>query len=231
MKKYFFFLLITVSLVGCSEIMTIANLQSNETSGDNNFNQSLMNDYTKEALVILKTNCASCHGSTGGSGNIYGLDDINHMVSTGILVPGSPSSSLIYNEIVSGAMPPGTPLRLDEQKVIEAWIIGSSQSLPTPTPSPTPTPTPVPVPVPSPISANATFSYINKNIIQTRCIQCHSGMKTYTGVMRYVVAGSPQSSSLYTESYSGSMPRGASALGKAELKNLFDWIKAGAKNN
>lgn len=209
--------------------------------------QSLTNPYTDQALTILQTNCASCHGSTGGSGNVYGLDDIPHMVETGLVVPGSSSHSLIYNEIVTNSMPPGSPLSADEKQAILNWIVDSSSATPnpsptprpsptpvptpTPTPKPTPTPTPTPAPTPPPGNPNATFAYISKNILQVRCTSCHSSMKTYTGTKKYVSAGKPSSSSLYTEVNSGSMPRGSSKLSAASIQAIKDWIAAGALNN
>jgi hypothetical protein len=56
-------------------------------------------------------------------------------------------------------------------------------------------------------------------------------MKTYTGTMKYVSAGNPNASSLYTDVYSGSMPRGSSKLNQAQIQAIKDWILDGAKNN
>ena len=56
-------------------------------------------------------------------------------------------------------------------------------------------------------------------------------MKTYAGTMNYVTAGSPNSSALFTETNSGSMPKGGSKLNAAALQAIKDWITAGAKNN
>lgn len=242
--------------LGCSQGPLGVTWNSGASSSDStNSTESLNNDYSDQALGILQISCSSCHGSTGGAGNVYGLNDINHMVSSGLIVPGNPSQSLIYNEIVTGAMPPGSPLNSSEKKIIASWIAGGDNSntgtvlpptptpipppaptpTPTPTPSPTPTPAPTPVPTPPPNptpppSSNATYSYVSKNIL-VRCTSCHSGFKTYSGTMSYVTPGSPQSSSLYTSTSAGRMPKGGSKISSADLKVLSDWIAAGAKNN
>ncbi|MDG0816505.1 hypothetical protein [Bdellovibrio svalbardensis] len=272
LTKLFFVAGSLALLTSCSQGLFNSSWESSlpgtSSATDTNSSQSLTNPYADQALGILQTNCSSCHGSTGGSGNVYGLTDISHMVSAGLIVPGSPSQSLIYNEIVSNSMPPGSPLTSSEKQVIQQWIASGSVSTPTPSPNPTPapapsptptprpspvptpaptpvptpapspTPTPVPTPAPTPVPApapsnpNATYSYISKNILQVHCTSCHSSsFKTYSGTMGYVSAGKPGSSSLYTATNSGSMPRGSSKLSSASIQAIKDWITAGAKNN
>lgn len=191
-----------------------------KTSG--NTVQMLQNPYTSEALDILKINCSSCHGSTGGEGNVFGLDNISHMVQSGLIKVGDPNNSLIYNEIVSGGMPPSGPLTLNDQTVIQNWI-KAEQSPSSTTSSPSLNS--------SPTYGNATFTYIKKNILQVSCTACHSGFKTYSGTMKYVVAGNPTASTLYSEILNGNMPRAGLRVSPANLKLINDWIIAGAKNN
>jgi mono/diheme cytochrome c family protein len=245
--------------IACSQGFLSSNWESNSSLGSDS-SLSLTNPYTDQALAILQTNCSSCHGSTGGSGNVYGLNDIPHMVATGLVVPGSSSQSLLYNEIAVNAMPPGSPLSAGEKQIILNWIVNAGGTpsptpapspvpTPSPTPAPTPSPTPVPTPSPTPVptptptpapsptptpppgNPNAKFSYISKNILQVQCTGCHSGMKTYAGTMSYVTAGAPNSSTLYTTTNSGSMPKGGSKLNATSLQAIKDWIAAGALNN
>lgn len=226
----------------CSQGPLSSNWQGSSATGGSNSSQSLTNPYTDQALNILQTNCSSCHGSTGGSGNVYGLADVSHMVSAGLVIPGNPNQSLLYNEIASNSMPPGSPLSSAEKQMIQQWIADTSNvpaptptPVPTPNPVPTPRPTPVPNPVPTPTPAptnpNATYSYISKNILQVHCTSCHSGFKSYSGTLGYVSAGKPGSSSFYTEVNSGGMPKGSGKLSSASIQAIKDWITAGAKNN
>jgi mono/diheme cytochrome c family protein len=92
-------------------------------------------------------------------------------------------------------------------------------------------------------TANATtwgtFSWINTNITQSRCLSCHSGtspdggynMATYTGVMKFVVSSNAASSRLYTEVNSGSMPDNSTKLPQVQIDAIRTWINSGAPNN
>ena len=113
---------------------------------------------------------------------------------------------------------------------------------PNPTPVQTPTPTPMPGPNPTPVPpANpaANFQSISANILNPRCVSCHSSsnargnvkLDTYANAFKQVRAGAPNSSPLYTASANGSMPVGGAKLTQAELKAISDWITAGAPNN
>lgn len=215
------------------------------TSDSGNSTLGASNPNSAQALDILDRNCTSCHGSTSGSGNVYGLQSVNHMVQAGLIVPGSPSNSLLYNEISTGSMPPGGPLSAAEQSAIYQWILsansstGSTPVTPTPTPQPTPTPAPTPVPSPAPTPA-ASFAYIEKTILGPKCTACHAGTSgsagysfdTYTRTMKSVNTNSPTSSKLYTITHSGQMPPRASQRLNSEQENLIlQWIQEGAKNN
>lgn len=250
MKKH----LIMISLAGiclwttaCSQGALSTNWNSTSpTSGDSS--QSANNPYETSALAILQTNCAACHTPTSGPSNVFGFDDVNHMLSAGLIVAGDPATSPIYAAISGGIMPPSGALSATDQQTIEAWITAMSSGTnpvptPTPIPSPNPTPNPTPVPTPTPISGgpvptptpvstdpNATFSYIEKNILGVSCTGCHS-FNTYSSVMNVVAAGNPNGSRLYTEVNSGNMPKGGTPLSAAQIKIIYDWIEAGALNN
>lgn len=87
-----------------------------------------------------------------------------------------------------------------------------------------------------------TFESLNRKIIETRCVECHSGSKTPHGIdlstyekIMYgnvfpplVVPGEPMRSSLYTSVVDNSMPKNRKPLSTIEKKALFDWIKKGA---
>jgi mono/diheme cytochrome c family protein len=84
----------------------------------------LQNTDENSALALIQANCTSCHGSSSGPGGVYGLTDLNHLVSTSLVVPGSPSQSILFNAIVSGGMPPTGALSASEQTTINDWISG-----------------------------------------------------------------------------------------------------------
>lgn len=211
------------------------------TSDSGNSSLGVSNPSSAQALDILNRNCTSCHGSTSGLGNVYGLQNVNHMVQSGLIVPGSPSSSLLYNEIATGSMPPGSPLSAAEKNTIYQWILSANSSTGSSPVTPTPTPTPpVPTPTPTPTPAAASFAYIEKTILGPKCVACHSGTSgsagysfdTYTRTMKAVNTKSPTSSKLYTITHSGQMPPKTSQRLNSEQENLIlQWIQEGAKNN
>lgn len=161
------------------------------------------------------------------------------MVQSGLIIPDSPSTSLIFNEISTRSMPPGGALSADEQSTIYQWILAANYSTgSTPTaPSPTPNPSPSPAPSPNPV---ASFSYIEKTILTPTCTACHSGTSgsagysfdTYIRVMKAVNTKNPTASTLYTITHSGQMPPKSSQRLNSEQENLIlQWIQEGAKNN
>ena len=98
----------------------------------------------------------------------------------------------------------------------------------------------IPTP-PPPVIANDTISYSQdiQPVFTLKCIACHAGSlkpdlttgKSYSALMsdNFVVAGSPNTSVLYNKCKpGGSMATYTSA---DQLKLLFRWITAGAKND
>ncbi|MGE3683698.1 MAG: fibronectin type III domain-containing protein [Bdellovibrionales bacterium] len=95
----------------------------------------------------------------------------------------------------------------------------------------------------SPATASATtfgtFSWINTNIIQSKCISCHRGagaaggynQSTYAGVLTRIVAGNANSSEMYIEIAADRMPRSATPLSAREKEAVRTWIESGAANN
>ena len=77
----------------------------------------------------------------------------------------------------------------------EEFTTPTAFQTPLPTASPTPTPAPepsaVPTPAPSPSAAPTSVAYVQdiKPILDADCARCHSGLSTYSGVMRYVQPG------------------------------------------
>lgn len=91
-------------------------------------------------------------------------------------------------------------------------------------------------------SANATFSAVSQQVLQLRCVRCHSTADAQGGVSvssfnevilspGAVTPFSPASSQLYVQSVTGRMPQGGPALTESELQLLYSWISLGAKND
>ncbi|MNL40818.1 Planctomycete cytochrome C [compost metagenome] len=142
-------------------------------------------------------------------------------------------------------MPPEHPLSFSEKETLRLWIASMNVNSPTPpapptpTPAPTPPPTPTPTP-PPPAGPQATFSYIEKNILASSCVACHSAktarggvaLDTYAAVLKTVNKKSPTKSLLYKETQSGSMPpRPRKVLNSEQLQLILTWIEQGALNN
>ncbi len=92
-------------------------------------------------------------------------------------------------------------------------------------------------------STSATFSSINSNIIQAKCITCHAtansgngnvDLSSYARVIATAgvfSASSPTSSKFFTQINAGLMPLGGSKLSDAQIQAVSDWVTAGALNN
>jgi uncharacterized membrane protein len=195
---------LTFALFGC------ANGGSSATT-----TASFSNSYSVSALNILKTNCTSCHGDSSGPAGVYGLGDVTHMVATGLIVAGNPARSKIYEAISGGTMPQSGRLSAADQSTIQQWISLAAA------------PTPAPTPIPNAVS----FATLEATIFQAKCVACHSDMSTYAGVTAYVNLASPQTSSIYVRTSSGSMPTTGSLLTATQENLLLQWIQAGAPNN
>ena len=80
-------------------------------------------------------------------------------------------------------------------------------------------------------TSSATFSAVSSQILQPKCVTCHSSFGTYSGVMSAVTAGNPSGSALYTMVESGQMPQGGPALSSDEVTLINTWIQNGAQND
>lgn len=192
------------------------------------------------AFKILATNCATCHGEGSGSANVHSLNNLKHMVASGLIVPGQPTKSPLYLEIQSGAMPPNGALPRADQDVIFDFISKVASS--TPVPPATPPAEPVKQPVKPPVNPGPepTFKYIQSQILVPKCVACHKNggarggyaFDTYQSTMKSINVKSPSRSKLYTEVQTGAMPpRPRPDLNSEELNLIITWIEKGALNN
>ena len=214
---------------GCSPSGPMGMNWGDSTSGASNFSQSLANGYQSTALAILQANCTSCHTATAGPLNVYALTDVNHLVSSGLVVPGSPSTSPLFTAISSGSMPPGSPLSSADQMTISDWIAGGSIATPTTGPGSTTTTLPG--------TTLPTYASLSATVFIPKCATCHSASSaaggyafdSLTGVMAAVNLSAPSSSPVYTATHGGVMPPSPNpVLNSQQEQALLAWITAGA---
>lgn len=81
------------------------------------------------------------------------------------------------------------------------------------------------------VAVPPTYSSIQKIVIGPKCLQCHTSLATYSGVMRIVDPGNPGSSPFYESIQSGEMPQRSPKLSSVELQAVRTWISNGAQND
>lgn len=83
-------------------------------------------DLGKEALVILRTHCYSCHGANRKGDPDYDVSNLAYLVSPvpSLIVPNHPETSRILQRIQAGEMPPKPkpPLKAEEVATLVAWV-------------------------------------------------------------------------------------------------------------
>lgn len=231
--------------LGCSQNPMSAQMAADAASASDGSSagaaggsEALDNPYSAQAYAIIQNRCASCHQAAPGSGGIYNILDVNHLVSTGMVVPGSPSSSLLFDSISKGRMPIGGSLPTSEIQIIKLWIAGTPASGGNTGGGVSPTTTTTLAPAPVPLQA--TFTSIERNILGPKCVACHSASNakkgyaydSYKAVMKSVSTSNPSASRLYKISQKGVMPpRPRAQLNSDELRLILQWIEAGAQNN
>jgi len=197
---------------------------------------------------ILQPKCSSCHSGSSPAGGIDLTNYTSILAAKGVVTPGDPAHSTLYNEIQSGDMPDGGPvLTANEVQAIHDWIAAGAPNgsfspgqVPAPAPAPAPTPTPTPTPPPP----SATYTQVQTEIFNVSCTSCHSGTKpsgsidlsSYAKLMAntkagLIIPGSSAKSLLYTEVASGNMPPRGTKVSAANVTLLQQWIDSGAANN
>jgi hypothetical protein len=90
------------------------------------------NSYSPSAMTILGTQCTSCHTADSGPANVFDVTDTDHLVSTGLIVPGQPDSSPLITAVTNGSMPPGQGLSGTDRQTLKTWVASMTYSGPTP---------------------------------------------------------------------------------------------------
>ncbi|MFL2983244.1 MAG: c-type cytochrome domain-containing protein [Candidatus Neomarinimicrobiota bacterium] len=86
-------------------------------------------DYVTEIQSIFENNCTSCHQNGGAYQNGLDLTSYDNLMAGDsqngpVVIPGDHASSLLWQKVNSGAMPPGNneDLNSDEIDIIASWI-------------------------------------------------------------------------------------------------------------
>lgn len=171
-----------------------------------------------QALALLKTNCASCHGGAAG---VSDITDLNALVAKGWLVPGAPDRSLLLTAIETNRMPPAVPMASADKLYLRDWI---SQPVAAPLPSPTPV---SPVPAPTPVSpVDGTLAGQAAAVFKTHCVSCHgAGFMDTLQPSGFVVPGNPSGSPAYDAIVKGRMPK-AYTLAASDAAAVGAWIQS-----
>jgi mono/diheme cytochrome c family protein len=187
-----------------------------------------------QALAILTSNCASCH-DTASNGGVTQILDVNHLIVSGLVVPGNPTGSQLITACNSLGMPPAGPLAPASLTVLENWI--SSMKL-VGTAPPVVGPAPNPLPPGKVVQDDPTLHTQAMNIININCAGCHEnqGAKAGGGISSImdinvlvasglVVAGDPSQGSMLAAISAGTMPKGGGArVTAADLQTLKNWV-------
>lgn len=169
-------------------------------------------EMVKREVFIPK--CISCHAGTNGV-------DLRNYESTFAHL-----NSIEHSVFQTKSMPraPVTRLNKRQLEILNAWIEAGAPEIPEKTESPT-----------------SGFALIKKEIIDMKCISCHSGSEHAAHIPlgtredllnSLLVPGRPLESSFYTITLPGAMnmmpPIGVDPLTEKERKLIHDWISEGA---
>jgi formylglycine-generating enzyme required for sulfatase activity len=78
-------------------------------------------DFKRDIAPILERSCVRCHHAGTGSSNLH-LTSRAELLKGRTVEPGKPDSSLFYQVLVGGSMPPGKRLSAGEMTAIHDWI-------------------------------------------------------------------------------------------------------------
>lgn len=239
MKKLIGMFIIGTLLTGCGYPMGMIAGESKSSSIASDWNTASVDPALEaKALKVLQNNCTTCHGNGAGSGGVHSLTNVNHLISSGLVVPKNPNASKIFTVVKAGSMPPGKPLAAADVEALRAWIAGSGSSAggatppSTTNPSPSPSPTASPAPTVTPPSNAAEVAAFA--ILQTNCAGCHGAAPGLAGVYGLndrnhmvssglVVPGNPNGSRLFNVIAAGRMPT-TGALSSADQDKIRVWI-------
>jgi len=77
---------------------------------------------------------------------------------------------------------------------------------------------------PPALSTVVSFATLKAEVLEPKCLQCHSAFATESGIAPYLVPGNPGQSALYADIVSGSMPMGSSKLPDVDAELTKNYI-------
>jgi len=190
----------------------------------------------RQALDILQTRCASCHGSANIA-NINYITDLNLLVGRGLVVPGNSAGSRLFIRTSQGSMPPAGALSTADIDTLKRWI---DQGLAF---KGDPTVALAPVINFAPDTSELTKQAVT--LLSNRCASCHNeatGATTGGGVLNMrdpaiivatglAFAGRATQSPLYNAVSTNRMPKNGVAFTTAEKNLIRQWIDTDLANN
>lgn len=81
----------------------------------------------EKAVRVLTNSCLACHGTEVAYGNISKINDVQHLVATGLVVPGDVDGSSLYTAVLENRMPLGGTLSEESKAILRDWILQGAQ--------------------------------------------------------------------------------------------------------
>lgn len=190
--------------------------------------------FANDILPLLSSSCgiSGCHDATTAKEGVI-MTNYNSIINTGKVKAGKPQDSDLYEVLVSSdpedRMPPagsGISLSADQINMIYTWISqGAQNNSCNPNAGGCDT-------------SNMSFSQDIKAILNTYCVNCHSGsapqgnvnLSSYANVKTYVNNGKLLGSITWSAGYTP-MPYGQPQLDSCYINKIKSWINNGAPNN
>lgn len=187
--------------------------------------------FQQQVLPIFISNCAlsGCHDAATRQDGVQ-LTDYNTIISTGDVRPFNPNNSEVWERIIDTdptdrmPPPPRNPLPQAQRDIIYKWIMQGAKNNS--------------CQASACDSANVTYSGTIRNIINNKCVGCHSGtppqgginFTTYAGLKAKVDDGRLWGAINHLPGFSP-MPKGGAKLSTCEIRQVKKWMDAGAPNN
>jgi mono/diheme cytochrome c family protein len=85
--------------------------------------------YEEVSAQILKVSCVGCHSGLSAPAGLD-LSSYASLMASGVIVPGKPEESYLFERIEAGEMPPKVPLTAAEVDLVRRWILAGAPDAP-----------------------------------------------------------------------------------------------------
>ncbi|MCF8364494.1 MAG: hypothetical protein K9H16_01840 [Bacteroidales bacterium] len=182
-------------------------------------------------LPLLQSSCGiiGCHDPGTATGRII-LTDYNYIMNSGVITPGDPQDSELYEKITEDdpdkvmPPPPNASLTAEQKAAVFKWIQqGALNNYCDQAECDT---------------VNVTFSTTIWPVVQGRCFGCHNGpnaqggisLDNYTNIAEVANSGRLMGAIRHEEGYAP-MPQNGSKLSDCNITQFQKWINDGTPNN